>query len=180
YGCAIPNVIFSNDLVSIGSYAFSDTGLTNVFLPASVTNVAPYAFAIASLRGIGVDTNNLAYRSIDGVLFDAAGTTLVLFPIGKSGIFLKPGSYTITNGVTRIADTAFAWCDFSNLVIPSGVTNIGDEAFNDCSRLANLTLPEGLVYIGNAAFEETAISNLVVPSSVTTFGFLGIVPHLQA
>ena len=43
-----------------------------------------------------VDTNNPAYSSVDGVLFNKSQTTLIQCPGAKTG------SYTIPNSVTSI------------------------------------------------------------------------------
>ena len=51
-----------------------------------------------------VDSLDLAYSSVDGVLFNKSQTTLIQCPGGKGG------SYTVPNSVTNIGNNAFSDC----------------------------------------------------------------------
>jgi len=64
----------------IGACAFSsNSNLTKVTLPASVSQIGDFAFSpCRSLAVIEVDEANASYASLDGVLFDKTFTTLVL------------------------------------------------------------------------------------------------------
>lgn len=99
----VTNLTLGNGLQTIGEAAFTGLAkLANVSLPAGATNVAPGAFAhCTALTNIAVSTDNSAYKSVEGVLFDKEGKTLVQFPAGKSG------SYTVPDAVTAIASGAF-------------------------------------------------------------------------
>ena len=102
----IPSTINDLPVTSIGDNAFYEClRLTSVTIPNSVTSIGDEAFyGCNSLNSISVDTNNPAYSSLSGVLFDKSQTTLVEYPGGLSG------SYTIPNGVVSIGDGAFAGC----------------------------------------------------------------------
>lgn len=155
-GCTkVTTITIPEGVTSIGRDAFSDMGLTNIFIPASATNVGPAAFGCFTLKSINVDSSNPAYRSVDGVLFDVQGRTLVEFPIAKAGNSYNLGSYTV----------------------PQGTTAIGDSAFQG-AYLANVTLPSTLTSIGNTAFDTTRVSSLVIPPNVVFFGWLGNCPKL--
>jgi len=99
----VTNLTLGNGLQSIGEAAFTGLAkLANVSLPAGATNIASGAFASCSaLTNIAVSTDNPAYKSVDGVLFDKEGKTLVQFPAGKSD------SYTVPDTVTAVAPGAF-------------------------------------------------------------------------
>lgn len=99
----VTNLTLGNGLQNIGEAAFTGLAkLANVSLPAGATNVAPGAFAhCTALTNIAVSTDNPAYKSVDGVLFDKEGKMLVQFPAGKSG------SYTVPDNVTAVAPGAF-------------------------------------------------------------------------
>jgi hypothetical protein len=84
----------------------------------------------SSLTTIQVGSNNPNYKSIDGVLFDKAGSVLIAFPGGKGG------KYTIPDSVTSIGHGAFYKCpNLSFVSIPASVTTIGNIAFYNCSNL---------------------------------------------
>jgi hypothetical protein len=143
---AVPNTV-----TSIGSSAFANcAGITNIAIPASVTNIGFEAFKIcARLAAIVVDTNNPAYSSQNGVLFDQSGATLIQYPIGLTG------AYTISGGVTSIANEAFYDCtNLTGVVIPAGVASIGNSAFFACTKLASATFPTSLTNIGDHAFYD--------------------------
>jgi hypothetical protein len=141
----IPDTIDGLPVTSIGDEAFSafywDTaGLTSVIIPDSVTNIGGWVFGgCTNLTAITVATDNPAYRSVAGVLFNKSTTTLIQCPGGKAG------SYTIPNSVTSIGDGAFEDCvSLTNAVIGNSVTNIGDYAFDSCSSLSRV------YFLGNA------------------------------
>ncbi|MBE6640202.1 MAG: hypothetical protein E7619_01320 [Ruminococcaceae bacterium] len=69
------------------------------------------------------DINDLAgkyiVKIVDGVVFNEKVTELILFPPGRTG------SYTVPDGVTKIADGAFNHSKLSEVIIPASVTEVG-------------------------------------------------------
>jgi len=93
-----------------------------------------------------VDTNNPAYSSLDGVLFNKSQTTLFQWPGGKAG------SFTIPNSVTYIETYAFSECyRLTSVTIPNSITSIGDYAFEYCHSLTNVMIGD-VTNIGHLAF----------------------------
>jgi hypothetical protein len=166
----IPSTIGGLPVTNIGASAFNNcTSLTSVTIPSSVTSIGEGAFAACtSLTAITVDTNNPAYSSVDGVLFNQSQTTLVEYPGGITG------SYTVPNSVTNIAGRAFYRCtSLTSVAIPNGVTSIGPDAFGSCTSLSSLAIPDGVTSIGDRAFDFcTSLTSVTIPSSVTSIGYL--------
>lgn len=132
---------------------------------AGVTNIDDFAFSgCSSLTGIEVTEDNQNYQSVDGVLFNKAGTELIACPGGKKG------SYSVPEGVTSIVDEAFRDCSsLSSITIPEGVTSIGNFAFSECRSLSSITIPEGVTSIGHWAFSECrSLSSITIPEGVTS------------
>ncbi len=155
-GCAsLAGFIIPNGTTRVGSYAFgSCRSLASVAIPESVTNIGANPFEdCAGLAAITVDTNNLYYSSVGGVLFDKSQFTLIACPSGLGG----------------------------NYAIPFGVTKVETDAFNSCVNLTIVTIPESVVTIGQKAFAFCAkLTGIAIPESVTSMGpavFWGYEPH---
>src|SRR5665213_211532 len=163
----IPTNINGLTVTSIGSEAFeNNTSLTSVTLSDSVTNIGEQAFvADYSLIAITVDTNNPAFSSLNGVLFDKSQTTLIEYPGGLVG------SYTISNSIINIGADAFLLCsNLTSVTIGTNVTSIGDYAFDNCPSLTGVTIPDSVTSIGEGAFQGTALTSVTIPASVTNIG----------
>jgi hypothetical protein len=116
------------------------------------------------LKAIDVETNNPAYTSVGGVLFNQGQTTMIEYPGGKVG------SYSIPNSVTSIRNDAFRGCTgLTSIIIPNSVTNIAGGAFLGTS-LTNVTIPNSVTSIGDYAFSDTSLTNVTIPNSVTSIG----------
>lgn len=148
---------------------FADcVNLKKVTIPASVTAISSTAFSgCTSLENIEVNSDNLKYCSVDGVLYNYDQTKLVRCPIG-----IDATSYTVPNDVTEISSYAFDGCyNLEKVFIPGSVKFIGYCAFSGCLKLKNLTISEGVAEIGNDAFSDcTALTNVNIPSSVNIIG----------
>ena len=102
----------------------------------------------SSLSSITVDTGNLNYSSLDGVLFNKLQTLLIQYSIGKSN-----DSYTIPDSVTSIGEYAFYYgTNLTTITIPDSVTSIGKYAFFYCSNLTSITIPDSVTSIESNAF----------------------------
>ena len=170
YGCSrISEILLPDRLMSIGTSAFmSCSKLSVVEIPASVSQIGEGAFSnCTNLQEIKVEEGNTHYTSIDGVLFDKGGTTLVLYPKGKEG-----SAYTIPEGVTTINGMAFYGCvNLSSVDMPHGLTSIGNSAFASCTGLVSVTLPDGTVSIGEKAFSGCSnITTVTLPRSLASIG----------
>jgi hypothetical protein len=190
----LTSVIIPGSVETIGAHAFgSCIKLTWVMIPPSVTSIEDFAFySCSGLPAIGVDAANPAYRSMDGVLFNKAMTTLIQYPSGKEG------AYAIPVNVNFIEDAAFAYCGrLTSVTIPPSVTDMGYQAFDHCANLAHVSLsgsftrindyafygcasltsisiPDGVTRIGQQAFDAcSGLTKVVIPASVTSIGSSG-------
>jgi hypothetical protein len=157
----------TNSVTSIGDYAFeSCLNFTRITIPGSVTSIGTGAFDYCtSLTAIMVDTNNPAYSSVAGVLFNQSQTLLIQYPAGKAGT-----SYAIPNSVTRIGEVALAYCSaLTSVTIPGSVTSIGASAFFDCTGLTNITIGTSVTNIGNFAFQLcSSLTTVTIPGGVAS------------
>ena len=126
----------------IATEAFRSCGdITTITIPSTVKKIGNNVFDYCeSLKAINVAENNANYESDDGVLFSKDKTTLIQYPINKSG-----AKYVIPDGVTSIGPYAFEHCNIiKSIAIPDSVTAIGRRAFGWCRNLTS-------VYITNLA-----------------------------
>jgi len=157
----IPAATNGLPVTAIGNNGFYSGTLTNVNIPASVTNIGNWAFAYcSSLTSITVDASNPAYSSSDGILLDKPQVTLVGFPVGRFG------SYAIASSITAIGDYAFYGSTLFDITIPGSVTNIGNHAFNSCYSLGSVAIPASVIQIGTDAFSAcTSLTEITVDPS---------------
>lgn len=157
----LQNITIPTGVTTIGNFAFSlCPKLTVVNIPSNVTSLGLQVFAPnAGLTDINVSPENPNYKSIDGVLFNKNGTTLIQYPCGKPNT-----TYQIPNSVTSIGWRAFYYCN--NLVkvdIPGSVSSVGYMAFYGCTKLT------GAYFYGNAptVFDYHVFANDVLTYPLT-------------
>ncbi|NLX26264.1 MAG: leucine-rich repeat domain-containing protein [Lentisphaerae bacterium] len=168
YCDGLASVTIPDSVTSIGNSAFYGCSvLASVTIPDSVISIGDEAFdGCSNLTTIHVDAENVAYSSLDGVLFDKLQTTLIAYPEGG------PNQYTIPDSVTSIGDHAFSYCSgLTNVTISDSVTSIGDGAFGRCDGLASVTIPDGVTSIGDDTFAFcTNLTSVTIPECVTSIG----------
>jgi len=154
-------------VTSIGSSAFgSCRRLTSMTISANVTKIGSAVFGnCARLTSIVVDKNNKNYKTVDNVLFNSEGTTLLAYPCGK-----EEKTYTVPDGVTIIDDDAFASCsNLTSVTLPNSVKVIEFAAFFGCKGLSSIRIPPNVTSIGPTAFGSCInLTSVNIPSSVTS------------
>ncbi len=173
--------------LTISNSAFFQCGnLTTVNLPARLKSVSvknyvvdkrasgsPATYTVSKMVGDGATTSfymcysleaiNVAeggsyYSSQDGVLYNALGTELLLFPESKTPVYSEDsdgtasqvsGKFKIPSGVTKIGNGAFLGAkNLKEVIISNTVLEVGECAFYGASYIEK-TLFEG-GSIGNA------------------------------
>jgi hypothetical protein len=96
-----------------------------------------------------VDTLNINFCSVDGVLYNKTKTDLIAYPAAKT-----VSSYSIPASVTNIGDGAFSSCTKLTAVnFPASLNRIGESAFSNCTGLISVTMPDSVNEIDDNAFD---------------------------
>lgn len=164
YECGNLRGVELNKVKAIEALAFYRSGLTTVEIPADADDISSDAFDESTyLASITVAEGNTHYVSVDGVLFNNGKTTLLTYPIGRSGD--EDEYLDMPSTVTTIAKSAFHACHIKKVKLAKSVKTIDESAFS-YSSLEEVELNEGLETINEGAFSVTDLSTVHIPASV--------------
>lgn len=130
--------------------------ITEVFIPAGVKEIGKPPYDTRTITSIKVDSRNSKYESPEGsnVVIDKTTRSIIL---GCNNSVFQ----AIPAGIKEIGYGAFDGCaQLQNIVIPDGVERIGDYAFRYCD--AYITIPSSVKEIGSSSFlmtDESKVTN---------------------
>ena len=130
------NLEASTALTSIGDYAFLNTGLLSVQIPATVKTI-----------GISAFSGCTQLAKIEFLTKEVSG-----------------GGGLMQSNLTSVGDTAFAYTDISYIEFPESSENItlGDYLFQACDNLTEVYLSTSVVDIGQALTKCMTIETIGV------------------
>lgn len=132
------DIIVTDGTTAICSHAFSDSGLTSVTIPNSVTKIGNSAFSGCS--------------ALTSVTIGNSVTSIGDHSFSRCD---KLTSITIPNSVTSIGYGAFRYCsELTSITIPNKVTSIGHSTFSDCRGLSSVTIGSSVTSIDDYAFDN--------------------------
>lgn len=135
-GCAsLQNIVLPNSLNSISEFAFKDCSkLESITIPSNVKSIGNGVFkGCTNLQEINVASDNLYYKSIQGVLFDKEETSLIQMPANSQILTYE---------------------------IPASVKSLGHSAFDGCTQLKEIhCLPTTPPTITVSGFSSEVLNN---------------------
>lgn len=80
-------------------------------------------------------------------------------------------SLTVSDGVTRIGNTAFRSNDnLESVILPESLTELGNYAFQSCEKLTDVSVPSSLEKLGTSAFGNCPKLNYEVENGLKYLG----------
>ena len=160
------------------------SSLKKLLIPAEVRDLLP-SDGCTTLETIAVSAANQHYTSVDGVLFNAEGSEILWFPVGKTGEFYLPETITsigenafygtnittlyIPASVKTISRGAFAGSALRDISLPDNLTNVSEGMFQNCRSLSSVHLGKSTEYVGDYVFDGTTINDLYVGAAIPPF-----------
>ena len=150
-GCtSLTSIKLHETLSDIGVRAFEGTAIKTLELGKNVNSLGKDLFLNNKVfEGFTVIDKNKDYSSVDGVLYNKKGNSLIMFPTGKTGTFELP------QGVSEIREGAFKNSAITEIKIPqdSSLDTIGNNAFEG-SKITLISLPEAVTVINAETFKN--------------------------
>lgn len=146
------------------SYGALSDNVTEIYLPASYEDVSRVPIRrCENLEKVSVAEENPLLKTVDDVLYNKEGTTLIQYPRKKKG------SVNIPEGVTKIPYGAFYDCSLvEKVIMPDTVTEIEEYAFYSCESLTEVKLSANLEKLYEYTFAECAsLKELTIPCKMT-------------
>ena len=210
-GCKnLKAIVIPNSVSGIGHMAFwGCSSLSNVKMPESLSKIESSVFAYCislrdftveknvkeiadnafdnctSLQRYYVNTENISYRSENGILYTKDLKTLKRCPQALfSDILLLPEEvetiaphafdgcvnikqFKLPKTLVSIGNSAFSDCKMTSIEIANAVTSIGNMSFWGCDELQSFAFPEGIKKIsGSILYSCDKLEYLYIPSSV--------------
>lgn len=168
-------------LRKIGAYAFSNAGITEIYLPSSLTEIGDGAFSGCgftsielpeSLQKLGAGAfswcRNLEEIKIPNGITEIKDETFDVCSALKKVV--------LSSNITRIGKEAFSYSGLNTIDLPDSVTEIDEYAFGGCN-ITEFRLPQNLKTIGYGAFSKcNNLTNMQIPEkveSIDTYAFAG-------
>ncbi len=168
------SITLPEGITSIGSNAFSNSGLEAITLPESLEEIAQYAFSKTNLTEIVIPANvelveSSAFQGnssgsispLKKVIFE--GTKILTIESNTFQDCQNLQEVKLPEGLKTIQYNAFLRCyALEEIIIPDAVTTIEKQVFSQCSALKKVTLGTQLESIGDHAFNKCLALEIIV------------------
>lgn len=151
----------------LGEYAFCNSQLSSILLPAGITVIEKECFYFARwLKKVDIYYPNQDYTPSSASV--CLPPNLKIIPPDCFANCDSISDVVIPEKTEIIENMAFCASSVTNVQLPYSLKEIGYSAFGDCS-IKELTLPPNLRTIRNEAFAGNPIRKIELPSRLTHF-----------
>ena len=158
----------------IGEYAFANSKITSISLPASLKELGEGAFVSSALAAVTfadgiqlaeIKAHTFRYTSVQTVNLPASVQTVGDYAFANTTIT----AFTFTG--KTMGDGVFANCKMlANIVLDDGIEKMGSNTFYGCTSLKTVTLPS-VKELGNYTFNGASkLESVTFGANATTVG----------
>ncbi len=135
-------------VVSIGDWAFSETNLQTVSIPASVEKIGEGAFCLCTeLEEVQLFNG---VKEIGRAVFAETALKDIVLP----------------NSIIVVGEAAFNNCtQLTSATLPANLEKVADYMFNGCTNMCQVNIPQNTIIIGEFAFAKTLFANVLIPDT---------------
>lgn len=192
---AAENVVLPDGVVRIENYAFANSKIMRINLPASIRYIAgdafegcknlvakvkdgSYAMEYCEEHGIAYENYDFADETADYKYTVADGEASIIQYLGSAAYVTVPSQidgYPVVSVAFTPEPVSDAFARTYNttlkrVTLPETVREIGKWGFNYCSALEDITIPGHIETIGRSAFFMSIFPSLTISSGVKTIG----------
>ena len=151
YQTALTNFTIGEQVKTLHSYMFSESGITALSIPGNVTKIEDHAFSnCVELKSVTA-SGKINFGEYAFTLCDNLETISLDGGVSHIGISAFSGCEKLRSIIMdeaqssgEIANSAFNGCSsLTSIIIPGGITSIGDDVFYDCTSLSSVTFLAG-------------------------------------
>ena len=173
----LTEIVFNDNVKSIGECAFEDCDLRSITIPSSVTHIGNYCFSECSsltsaeiLAPIDVLPDKIFDNCpfLESVVLPSTITRLGNYCFRDCNLT----SITFPPNLVEIGNDCFCRCDkLTSIQLPTTLRRIGEGTFADCISLVDIIIPDGVIDIPNYCFECcTSLTHIQLPTHLTHIG----------
>ena len=184
----LEHIILPKNLMAIERFAFQDSGIKELVLPKTVTELGrDITYYCRNLEALSVEAGNPVFDSRNNcnAIIETATNTLrigcvntvipeTVTALGEMAFSGKPGlkEVILPNSITSLGWAAF-WADedLTKVKLSAGITELGESPFGGCSRITSFEIdPKNPKYDSRDncnAIIETATGKLIQGFSTT-------------
>lgn len=158
----LESIVLSDSVKKIGNFS-GCKNLKSIVIGKGLENDF-YFDNCPQLESVTISSENPNYTSINGVIYNKAGTKLVYYPANLAG-----EEYVIPEGVENISRDAFCYNqNLKKLTVPASVQTLEAYAnmpwFRNCKSLETVILNNTMISVPRSFFSNSeALKEIVVP-----------------
>ncbi len=160
----------------IGEGAFAHLGITEITIPASVTEIAPHAFGETALTSVSIPANvtyigNYAFANCKSLATATVAEGLKTMGDGVFAGCTALTSVTLPASLAEMGGLTFSECaNLESISLPA-LKALGAGTFVGCAKLKTVTFAEGASTVGTRTFEGcTLLSSVTLGKNITEIG----------